>query len=108
MKNTMKVLVVMMMVLAILTGASALADKKGSKPSVKVVMENKGELNFGDTVTLKAVVKNAGDAAYTLSWEVKEGSKSWKTLNEDGATYSFEVTEQNQNFKYRVALVTAD
>ncbi|MEG0935879.1 MAG: hypothetical protein RSJ41_09835 [Clostridia bacterium] len=108
MKNTMKVLVALVLVVVTLMGGVAMAEasKGARKMSVKVAMTNGKDLCFGDTVTLKAIVKGADAAAYTLSWEVKEGKHDWKALGETNATYTFTVTEQNQNFKYRVALIT--
>lgn len=77
---------------------------------VDVRLENDGEIFFGDTVTLCAVVRNA-NADYTISWEVdKTGSgNSWETLsNENDTTYSFEVTEENAAYAYRAVLVVAE
>lgn len=77
---------------------------------VEVKLESDGDIYFGDTVTLQAVVKNA-NAPYEIRWEFnKDGSEDgWKTIqNETKATYSFKVTEENAGYMYRVVLVVAE
>ncbi len=77
---------------------------------VEVKLENDGEIFFGDTVTLRAVVSEA-NADYAICWEVNKAGcgDSWETLSgETGSTYSFEVTEENAAYAYRAVLVVAE
>lgn len=74
---------------------------------VEIKLENEGDIYFGDTVTLRAVVRSA-NAGYTIRWEVnKDGSEDgWKVIEDETKdTYSFEVTEENVAYAYRAVLV---
>ena len=77
---------------------------------VEVKLENDGEIYFGDTVKLRADVRNA-NADYSIRWEVnREGSgDNWETIKgETSSTYSFVVTEENAGYAYRAVLVVAE
>lgn len=74
--------------------------------SVEVELVNKGSLYYGDEIILRAKVENA-NMAYTLRWEVLDGSE-WKPIpNETGAEYHFIVNEENAGLQYRVVVITA-
>lgn len=73
--------------------------------SVEIVLENTGDIYFGDTVVLRAVVTNA-NISYDIRWEVLEGSEWVEIEGEDEETYEFVVTEQNCDKEYRVVLIT--
>ena len=77
--------------------------------TVTVKLVNDGQLYYGDTVTLKAVVKDA-NADYSIRWQIKKpGSDEWKTVSgETSKTYSFTVNENNAEYAYRAVLVVAD
>ena len=73
----------------------------------KIVLATGGDLFFGDTVTLRAVVENA-TAEYALRWEVNAGS-GWQALeNETEYDYTYTVTEENVTFAYRVVLAAQE
>ena len=77
---------------------------------VSVKLRNEGDIYFGDTVTLRAVVSDA-NADYEIRWEVnKTGRDSdWKVISgETSKTYSFTVTEENAEYAYRAVLVVAE
>ena len=77
---------------------------------VSVKLKNEGDIYFGDTVTLRAVVSDA-NADYEIRWEVnKTGRDSdWKVISgETSKTYSFTVTEENAEYAYRAVLVVAE
>lgn len=70
---------------------------------VKIEMENTGDIYYGDTITLKAVVSGA-NMDYSIRWEVNDGS-GWKAISGAGAAeYSFVVTQANAGYAYRVVL----
>ena len=77
--------------------------------TVTVKLVNDGQLYYGDTVTLKAVVKDA-NADYSIRWQIKKpGSDEWKTVSgETSKTYSFTVNENNAEYAYRAVLVVAE
>ena len=71
---------------------------------VKIELVNKGDIYFGDEVTLKVIVENA-TAPYAIRWEANDGS-GWKTIEgEDEDEYKFIVTEENADTEYRVVLL---
>lgn len=73
--------------------------------TVEIKLENKGEIFYGDTVELRAVIRNA-NTAYKIRWEVKKTSE-WEIIpGEDEETYEFTVTEENAAWEYRVVLIT--
>ena len=74
----------------------------GTDPSVRVRMLNKGDLYYGDTIKLQAVVRNmSGD--YSLQWQSNDGS-GWQDISgETGSIYAFTVTEDSPR-DYRVVL----
>ena len=43
---------------------------------MEIELETKGDVFYGDEITLKAVVKNA-TAPYAIRWEMNDGS-GWK------------------------------
>ena len=118
MKMLKKVVAAMMLVALMMGGVSAMAESipssqtqaaetsaKKFKGSAKVKLVNKGKLYYGDKITLKAVVKVNKD--YSLQWQVKENGQ-WQDLKgETGKTYSFIVTQENQDTKYRVMVTEA-
>ena len=60
------------------------------------------ELYYGDTVTLKAVVKEA-NKPYSIRWEAK-ADESWSTVGH-GSSYAITLTEATANTAYRAVLV---
>lgn len=82
-----------------------------ARVAVKLATEA-DELFYGDSVTLKADVKDA-NRAYTVRWEVFRGEMDEETSEEiwqsvgSGDTYTFTVTEENASYVYRAVLVAA-
>lgn len=73
--------------------------------SVEVKLENEGEIFFGDTVVLRAEVRDA-NTAYEIRWEVKK-DRDWEVIGgEDESIYKFVVTEENAAYEYRAVLIT--
>ena len=73
--------------------------------SVEVKLENEGEIFFGDTVVLRAEVRDA-NTAYEIRWEVKK-DRDWEVIGgEDESIYKFVVTEENVAYEYRAVLIT--
>ena len=73
----------------------------------KIKLENDGEIYYGDTVVLKAVVTDA-NTAYQIRWEFyDEDDSEWKAISGvNGDTYKFTLTEENAGLVYRVVLIT--
>ena len=70
---------------------------------VEIELETKGDVFYGDEITLKAVVKNA-TAPYAIRWEMNDGS-GWKEIKgETEDEYEFVITEENAGHDYRVVL----
>lgn len=73
--------------------------------SVEIKLENEGDIYFGDTVVLRAMIYGA-NTDYEIRWEYLSGSE-WKVIEgEDEETYDFVVTEENADREYRVVLIT--
>ena len=73
--------------------------------SVEVKLENEGEIFFGDTVVLRAEVRDA-NTAYEIRWEVKKDCDCEVIGGEDESIYKFVVTEENAAYEYRAVLIT--
>lgn len=73
--------------------------------SVEIRLDNEGDIYFGDTIVLRAVVTDA-NTDYEIRWEVLEGSEWIEIEGEDEETYEFVVTEENCDKEYRVVLIT--
>ena len=80
------------------------------RADVSVKLENKGEIYYGDKVTLRAVVENA-NAEYTIRWEyynddadLEKGENPWVKCG-TGEKYSFTVNEDNAKLTYRAVAV---
>lgn len=85
----------------------ATAEPVPAELSVSVRMRNSGELYFGDTVELQAVVTGGEGVAYSLQWQYDDGS-GWKDIaGACGAIYSFTVDEENAGYAYRVVATPA-
>ena len=76
---------------------------------VKIELENKGQIYFGDKVILKAKVKQA-NAEYTVRWEyynvnadIEHGENPW-VLAHKGEKYEFTVNEENAKLTYRLVI----
>lgn len=70
---------------------------------ISVSMQFDGEeLYYGDTVTLRANVKDA-NLPYSIRWESGVNDQ-WNTIG-SGSSYSFTVNEQNAVLAYRAVLV---
>ena len=73
--------------------------------TVEIKLVNTGDIYFGDTVTLRAVVRDA-NTAYEIRWECNDGN-GWEEIeDEDEMEYDFVVTEENAKLEYRVVLIT--
>ena len=71
---------------------------------VEVKMLNDGDVYFGDTVKLQAVLTGETSANFTYQWQYDDGN-GWKNIsNETNAIYSFTVTEENSVYDYRVVV----
>ena len=73
--------------------------------SIRIRLLNQGQLYYGDSVTLVAVIENV-DCEYNIVWQVLDGSE-WKDVAH-GAQYTFTLTEANANLQYRVVLTTIE
>ena len=73
--------------------------------TVEIKLVNTGDIYFGDTVTLRAVVRDA-NTAYEIRWECNDGSGWVEIRDEDELEYDFVVTEENAKLEYRVVLIT--
>lgn len=74
---------------------------------VEVRLKNKGDLYFGDTAELEAIVECGDDIAYTLQWQYDDGH-GWKDIsgmNKD--EYKFVLTEENAVYEYRAVVISA-
>lgn len=74
--------------------------------SVRIVLENAGDICYGDRVTLRAVVE--ANAAYTVAWEYYNvhalpDENPWVGLKK-GETYVFDVNEENAALVYRAVV----
>ena len=81
--------------------------KEPFKAKVKIELENKGQIYFGDKVTIKVDVKEA-NADYTVRWEyynkeadVKHGENPWVLLHK-GEKLELRVNEENAVLTYRI------
>ena len=73
--------------------------------TVEIKLVNTGDIYFGDTVTLRAVVRDA-NTAYEIRWECNDGNGWVEIEDEDELEYDFVVTEENAKLAYRVVLIT--
>ena len=82
-----------------------------TEPTVLLVLENTGDIYFGDTVTLQLIVKDLNQE-FTIRWQVwkhETDEEIWYDIDGvTGVTYSFVVTEENVNYEYRVVLTVQD
>ena len=72
---------------------------------MEIKLVNEGDIYFGDTVTLRAVVRDA-NTAYEIRWECNDGDGWVEIPDEDELEYEFVVTEENAALAYRVVLIT--
>ncbi len=103
MKNAFQKLISILMIACLLAGISGIALAENE--SISIRMENTGDIYFGDTVTLKADVRNA-EGNYSIVWEVLT-EDGWKQVG-SGQKYSFVVTESNAANQYRALLIIAE
>ena len=89
---------------------SVIEDEKDAKRSVSIYASYQGDyVSYGDTITLKAVLKGYEGTSYRLQWQVSKDGSSWKNVSgEIGLTYSIVVSEDNANNCYRIAVTTED
>lgn len=86
-------------------GTDEKADKEPAEPveekaAVKVRILNKGDLYYGDTIKLQAMVKNVADG-YTLQWQQNNGN-GWEDIPDaTESVYEFIITEESAT-DYRV------
>ena len=88
---------------------TAAATEQPFTAKVRIELQNKGQLYFGDKVTLRAIVEKAS-AKYTVVWEyynvdadVKKGENPWVAV-EKGDKYVFTASEKNVSLTYRVVV----
>ena len=87
---------------------SVIEDKLNAGRSVSVYVSCSGELSYGDTVELYAVLKGYEGTSYEMQWQVSTDNSSWSDISgENGSEYELTLTEDNANNYYRVA-VTID
>ena len=91
------------------TEVPAEATAEPFQAKVRIALENKGAIYFGDKVTLRAVVEKA-NAKYTVVWEyynekadVKHGENPWVAI-EKGEKLKFTVNEENVGLTYRAVV----
>ncbi len=103
MKNAFCKLIAMMLLCCMMLGISsaALADNE----SIHISLVNKGDIYYGDLVTMWASVNNVEDG-YTIVWEM-ETADGWVKVG-SGQSYSFVVTPANAAAAYRALLVIAE
>ncbi len=88
------------------TGMTKTVKADAFKGSVKVSIVNKGKIELGDTVTLKAKVKGAKGIAVEINWEVNDGTGWTRIAGETGAKMNFQVTEGNAGCQWRAVAIT--
>ena len=88
---------------------TAAATEQPFTAKARIELQNKGQLYFGDKVTLRAIVEKAS-AKYTVVWEyynvdadVKKGENPWVVV-EKGDKYVFTASEKNAELTYRVVV----
>lgn len=81
-------------------------DKLNAERSVSVYIAFDGEyVEFGDTVTLYAVLNGYEDTTYALQWQVSPDNANWADITgATNASYAVVVTETNYTDYYRVAV----
>lgn len=111
MKNALKKLIVMLLAVALLVGicSVALAEEETAvtgNESISIGRVNKGDVYYGDEVTLMAYVKNVA-GSYSVVWEQLTPDRGWVKVG-TGESYSFIVTEATADAEFRAVLVLAD
>lgn len=72
---------------------------------VKVRLNNREQLYFGDTAELEAIVD--GVEVYTVRWQYNDG-RGWKDIaGKTGDKYRFTLDEENAEYEYRALVVGA-
>lgn len=72
---------------------------------VKVRLNNRNQLYFGDTAELEAIVEGA--EVYTVRWQYNDG-RGWKDIaGKTGDKYRFTLDEENAEYEYRALVVGA-
>ena len=75
--------------------------------TVEIKLVNTGDIYFGDTVTLRAIVRGA-NTDYEIRWEANDGA-GWVEVRDDDRKddeLTFVVDEDNAKYDYRVVLIT--
>jgi len=78
-------------------------------PDIRIVITSNANsgLRIGDSVTLYAAVEGAEGLNYSISWIYNDGS-GWHMAQENGgASYSFELNEQNHEWHWKM-VITVD
>lgn len=64
-----------------------------------------GDLYYGDIINMFVEVLGYEDVIYTLNWQYSVDGSSWQNIDgATGTTYSFQITEENGNYSYRVII----
>ncbi len=85
---------------------SVIEDALNAERSVSVYAIFDGDaVNFGDRITLKAVLKGYEGTRYSLQWQVSTDNTNWANVSgETDSEYSFTVDTDNASNYYRVAV----
>lgn len=111
MKNALKKLTLILLAFALLAGicSIAFAEEETAAPgneSISIGRVNKGDVYYGDEVTLQAYVKNV-TGAYSVVWEQLTPDRGWVKVG-TGESYSFIVTEATAAAEFRALLILSE
>ena len=88
-------------------GDPAPEEQPGFSGTAEIKLMNTGDLNYGDEIILKAVVRDA-NTAYRVIWEANAGdSRGWFAVG-SGEEYRFILDGETAQRGYRVVLVAAE
>lgn len=73
--------------------------------SVKVRLNNRNQLYFGDRAELEAIVEGA--EVYTVRWQYNDGRGWQDIIGKTGNKYRFTLDEENAKYEYRALVIGA-
>ena len=91
--------IVSLLIIFIFLFSAAVAD-------ISVSLKNRGDLYYGDTITLCAHISEK-PKEYNIYWEASKDGSSWFSVGSD-SSYSFVVNEENALYYYRAVLEVLD
>lgn len=96
--------VILALVLSIAVAAPATFTDLAPAISVDIVVDApEGMLKYGEPVTLRCVVdSDIGD--YVVQWQRSEDMLEWEDIECNEPEYSFILTEENDDYYYRVII----